>query len=67
MKWLQQLKRKVYRKNSPPILTTEWGQVSEGLRRQAAENLRNDPVKRAKVIEMIGEAEARRKYPEAFE
>jgi hypothetical protein len=65
MKWLQRFKRSLTR-TYPPIISTEWGAVSEGPRRQAAENIKRDPALKAKIVEMLGEAEARRRYPEAF-
>ena len=60
-----------------PLILTAYGPVSESARRQAAENIRVDPVKRAAVIKLLadqifdgdlvaGEAECRRRYPEAF-
>lgn len=52
--------------DDPILIPTQWGPVSEGARRQAAENMKNDPFLRERIIAMIGEAEARRRYPEAF-
>jgi hypothetical protein len=49
----------------PPVIHTEWGDVTEGCRKQAAMNFRDDPEKRAKAIEMIGIDECKRRYPEA--
>ena len=40
--------------------------VSEGARRQAAINMRLDPVLKEKLIAMKGEAWCRRHYPEGF-
>lgn len=40
--------------------------VPELLRHQAAVNLRNEPEKLRQVITMIGEEQARLRYPEAF-
>ena len=49
--------------------------VPEGARRQAAENMRRDPVKRVEVESLLarklgsmeaGIAESRRRYPEAY-
>ena len=54
-------------KLNPPIISTPWGPVTEAARLQAAINLREDPARLAKVIEMIGEAETRRRYPEVWE
>jgi hypothetical protein len=51
----------------PPVITTEWGPVTEGARLQAARNYRRDPAKLAKAIQMFGEARMRRDFPEAFE
>jgi hypothetical protein len=42
------------------------GVVPEWARRAAAENMRDDPEKMAYAIKVLGEAEARRRYPEAF-
>jgi hypothetical protein len=62
--WWQQFKSRFGKR--PPVIMTEWGPVTEGARRQAALNLRDDPEKRAKVEEMVGVEEARRRYPEAY-
>jgi hypothetical protein len=48
----------------PPLIRTEWGPVSEGARRQAALNFRDDPEKRRIAIGMIGIEECKRRYPE---
>lgn len=61
---------------TPPVIHTAYGPVTEWARRQAALNMRDDPVKRhaveAVLIEKFGSeeagmAEARRAYPEAYE
>lgn len=41
--------------------------VSEVARRQAAENMLHDPKLREEIVRRVGEKEARRRYPEAFE
>lgn len=67
--WIRQRKLKKIWRNPPQIWTYVDGQretVSEGARRQAAANLSVDPVKLAQVIELIGEAETRRRYPEVY-
>lgn len=56
-----------------PVIHTPHGQVNEGARAQAEVNLRLDPVKRARVFEIILKecggnldaalVEARRRYP----
>lgn len=56
-----------------PVILTPHGQVNEGARAQAEVNLRLDPVKRARVFEIILKecgghldaalVEARRRYP----
>ena len=63
--WWQKFKSRFGKR--PPVIHTEWGAVTEGARKQAAMNLRDDPEKRAKVEEMVGVEEARRRYPEAYE
>lgn len=50
----------------PPRIDTEWGPVTEAARKQAALNIREDAKLRARIVEMLGEAEARRRYPEGF-
>ena len=64
MTWWQEFKKRFGKK--PPVITTQWGPVTERARKQAAMNLKDDPVKREKIIEMVGEVEARRRFPEAF-
>jgi hypothetical protein len=67
MSWWSDLKKRWGRKAPPlPIIMTQWGPTTEGARKQAALNLRDDPEKRAKVEEMVGVEEARRRYPEAY-
>jgi len=51
----------------PPVIHTPFGPTSEPMRRQAAENMRLDPAVKARVENAIGMAEARRRYPEAYE
>jgi hypothetical protein len=63
--WWEQFKTRFGKR--PPVIMTEWGAVTEGARKQAALNLRDDPVKRAKVEEMVGVEEARRRFPEAYQ
>jgi hypothetical protein len=60
----QSIKRRFGKRPPPPIIQTEWGPVTEKYRQLAALNMRNDPALRAKVIEMIGIDEAKRRYPE---
>lgn len=69
--WLSGLKTK------PPVISTPNGDVTESARLQAALNMRIDPMIKMRVIDCIvkqfggdeqrGMAEARRRYPEAFE
>ncbi len=69
MTWWQQLRARLGQRRPPVIRTTIDGvehQVSEPARRQAAVNMRLDPALRARIVEMVGEAEARRRYPEAW-
>lgn len=40
--------------------------VTESARRTAALNMAEDPLLRARIVAMIGEVEARRRYPESF-
>jgi len=63
-------------KRRPPVIDSPYGQVSEGARRQAAVNMRLDPVKRFQIEQMLikqmgseerGLAEARKRYPEAYQ
>lgn len=58
-----------------PVISSQHGQTSEGMRLQAAMNMKLDPVVRARVEEALvrqmgsvarGLAEARRRYPEAY-
>ena len=59
----------------PPVIMTEFGPVTERARRQAADNMRADDWLREQVEaalvkqygEELGLAEARRRYPEAYE
>lgn len=56
------------RADRPAInITTEWGNVTESARFQAAYNFRIDSAKRELAESMIGEDEMRRRYPEAYE
>ena len=64
MTWWQQLRQRFGKR--PPVIQTEWGPVSEGPRKMAAENMRNDSALKAKIEEMIGVEESRRRYPEAY-
>lgn len=59
-----------------PVIMTENGPVNEEMRLQAALNMRIDPVKRIQVEQLLakkygsvarGLAEAKRRYPEAYE
>jgi hypothetical protein len=65
-----------FRKQPPPIIMSAYGPVTESARRQAALNMRDDPILREAVISRLcaemgdptaGLKEARRRYPEAFE
>jgi hypothetical protein len=65
-----------FRKQPPPIIMSAYGPVTESARRQAALNMRDDPILREAVIARLcvemnsneeGLREARRRYPEAFE
>lgn len=60
-----------------PLILTAYGPVSESARKQAAINMAADHDKRAAVIKLLadqifdgdlvaGEAECRKRYPEAF-
>lgn len=63
--WLTRMRQRLVRP-TPPEIMTEWGPVTEAARRQAAENIRSDAKLRARIVDMLGEAEARRRYPEGF-
>jgi hypothetical protein len=54
-------------KNPPVVIPTEWGNVTEKARLQAAKNIARDPVLKARMISQFGEGLVRRQYPEAFE
>lgn len=49
-----------------PDILTEWGVVDKHWQWQAGENARLDPVKKALLLEKLGEEEARRRYPNAW-
>jgi hypothetical protein len=58
-----------------PTIMSPYGPVTEAGRLQAAYNMRDDPACKERVIELLtkqlgsrerAEAEARRRYPEAF-
>ena len=58
-----------------PVISTQWGPVTEAARLQAALNMRDDPEVRARVERLLakklggvalGLAEARRRYPECY-
>jgi hypothetical protein len=62
--------------DGPPVIDTPWGPTTESARRQAALNMKADPVLRGKVEELLmrqlgsisaGMEEARRRYPEAYQ
>lgn len=73
MSLIQRFLDKLRRKRSAPVIETTWGPVSEKARLQAETNLRLDPAKRARVLDVIvkecggnldaGIAEAKRRYP----
>jgi hypothetical protein len=61
---------------TPPVIMTQWGQVTESARLQAATNMRLDHALRARVVallakqlgsEELGLKEAKRRYPESWE
>ena len=59
---------KIWRR-PPEIWTSVNGErmkVSEGARKQAAINMREDPEKKELIEKMLGGAEAKRRYPEAY-
>lgn len=66
--WWQQLRSRFGRKAPviPVVIDGTAYSVTESMRWQAARNMAADPALRAKIVEMIGEAEARRRYPEAY-
>lgn len=68
MTWWQQLRSRFGRR--PPVIRTMVDgvelSVTESARRQASANMAADPSLRAKIVEMVGEDEARRRYPEAW-
>jgi hypothetical protein len=60
----------------PPVLITDWGPVTESARLRAVSNMKEDPVCKQRVLELLckqmgsvakGEIEMRRRYPELFE
>jgi hypothetical protein len=62
-------------RNRPPRIDTPFGPVTEWARRQAAENMYLDPVKRTGVEIILagemgsveaGKKESRRRFPEAY-
>lgn len=65
MTWWQQFRSRFGLRKCSPIIPTQWGNVSESARYAAAMNMKHDPEKKAMVVRMIGEAEGRRRYPEA--
>lgn len=68
MTWWQRFRQRFGRSRPPVIRTMIDGVemvVTESARRQASANMAADPSLRAKVVDMVGEAEARRRYPEA--
>lgn len=56
----------ILRDGHPVIVVPGQGEVPEAARLQAAINMHHDQVLRDRVVAMIGEEEARRRYPEAF-
>jgi hypothetical protein len=50
-----------------PVIKLGGHQVPEYLREQAAANMRLRPDIKANVIELLGEEEARKRYPEAWD
>lgn len=68
--WLRSLRRP-----KSPLISTDWGPVTESARLQAAINMRDDPELKEKVVALLskrlgspklGLAEAKRRYPEAW-
>lgn len=64
------------RRTAPPRIETPWGDTTESARRQAAANMAADPAVKRRVEEALakregsvaaGLAEARRRYPEAYQ
>jgi hypothetical protein len=62
-------------KDDKPVILSQHGQTTEGMRLQAALNMRIDPEVKARVEEALirqmgsiakGMIEARRRYPEAY-
>jgi hypothetical protein len=77
MKLIKLLKKLLTWLKPNPVIMTQWGPVTEAARHRAALNMREDLTLREQVVElvvretggdrMLGEREARRRYPEAFE
>jgi len=76
MEWLRETFPSVWKTPPPPVIMTEWGPVTESARLQCAANMRADDGVKARVEAMLvkqcgsedaGIAEARRRYPEAYE
>jgi hypothetical protein len=75
MSLVQRLLAKI-RKPAPILIETAWGPVTESARRQAAINMREDANLRLRVENLVikecggdilkGQAECRRRYPEAY-
>jgi hypothetical protein len=70
-RWLRRRKERTLVDTSTerPVIYTQtpdggMGKVAEWARRQAAENIRTDPEKKRIAIQMLGKAEAMRRYPE---
>ena len=64
---IEKLGKLFRRKKSPPVLMTQWGPVTESARLAAALRMRQEPEVMRRVLDMISEDEARRRYPEAFD
>lgn len=68
-RWLKQ-----FRTSPPPVIMSEWGQVTEAARLRAALNMAEDAEVKRRVEEALvrkygvarGLAEARRRYREAY-
>jgi len=67
MTWWTRFTQRFGKGKAIPIIDTQWGPVTEGARRQAAENMKHDPVLKAKIEDLLGRERARRNYPEAYE
>jgi hypothetical protein len=75
-KFIDKLRGKKPQAQAPPRIETQWGDVSEPIRLQAARNMRLDSSLRERVLAMVikecggdevkGQREFARRYPEAL-